>query len=125
MSVLQMQRVSICALKKDRKVILEKLQSMGIMEMNQIIDDDEDFAKMDTLNARQNFEKKAQLTDQALDVLERYVPEKHSLFAALEGKKLVEEEVFRKAEADKEEIIGRANHLLAWTKRLQKARRTF
>ena len=90
MSVLQMQRVSICALKKDRKVILEKLQSMGIMEMNQIIDDDEDFAKMDTLNARQNFEKKAQLTDQALDVLERYVPEKHSLFAALEGKKLVE-----------------------------------
>ena len=32
MSVLQMQRISICALKKDRKPILEKLQSMGIME---------------------------------------------------------------------------------------------
>ena len=122
MSVLQMQRVSICALKKDRKVILEKLQSMGIMEMNQIIDDDEDFAKMDTLNARQNFEKKAQLTDQALDVLERYVPEKHSLFAALEGKKLVEEEVFRKAEADKEEIIGRANHLLALDKEIAESK---
>ncbi len=28
MSVLQMQRISICALKKDRKAILEKIQSM-------------------------------------------------------------------------------------------------
>ena len=32
MAVLQMQRISICALKKDRKAILEKIQSMGIME---------------------------------------------------------------------------------------------
>ena len=30
MAVLQMQRVSICALKKDRKSILERLQSMGV-----------------------------------------------------------------------------------------------
>ena len=29
MAVLKMQRISICALKKDRKAILEKLQSMG------------------------------------------------------------------------------------------------
>lgn len=32
MAVLQMQRMSICALKKDRKAILEKLQHMGVME---------------------------------------------------------------------------------------------
>ena len=30
MAVLQMQRVSICALKKDRKAILEKLQAQGV-----------------------------------------------------------------------------------------------
>ena len=33
MAVLQMQRMSICALKKDRKAILEKLQHMGVMEI--------------------------------------------------------------------------------------------
>lgn len=33
MAILQMQRVSICALKKDRKAILEKIQSLGVMEM--------------------------------------------------------------------------------------------
>ena len=32
MAVLQMQRISICALKHDRKAILEKLQSMGMIE---------------------------------------------------------------------------------------------
>ena len=59
MSVLQMQRISICALKKDRKAILEKIQTMGIMEMNQIVDEEDGFEKMDTLEARQSFEKKA------------------------------------------------------------------
>ena len=32
MAVLQMQRISICALKHDRKAILEKLQSMGMID---------------------------------------------------------------------------------------------
>ena len=36
MAVMQMQRVSICALKRDRKAILEKLQTMGVMEMTQV-----------------------------------------------------------------------------------------
>ena len=40
MAVMQMQRVSICALKRDRKAILEKLQTMGVMEMTQVLDDE-------------------------------------------------------------------------------------
>ena len=43
MAVLQMQRISICALKKNRKAILEKLQSMGVMEVSQFLEEDEDF----------------------------------------------------------------------------------
>ena len=56
MAVLQMQRVSICALKKDRKSILEKLQSMGILEISQVADEDDAFSRMDTMNARVSFE---------------------------------------------------------------------
>ena len=48
MAVLQMQRISICALKKDRKAILEKVQAMGVIEMNQIAEDEDGFEKMDT-----------------------------------------------------------------------------
>ena len=46
MAVMQMQRVSICALKRDRKAILEKLQTMGVMEMTQVLDDESGFEKM-------------------------------------------------------------------------------
>lgn len=61
MAILQMQRVSICALKKDRKAILEKIQSLGVMEMSQVAEDEAGFEKMDTLSARQDFEKKTHL----------------------------------------------------------------
>ena len=33
MSVLQMQRISICAMKKDRKAILKDLQGFGAIEI--------------------------------------------------------------------------------------------
>ena len=59
MAVMQMQRVSICALKKDRKAILEKIQSMGIMEMSQVAEDEDGFEKMDTISARQSFENES------------------------------------------------------------------
>ena len=52
MAVLKMQRISICALKKDRKAILEKLQSLGVVEINHVIEEDEDFKKMDTAKGR-------------------------------------------------------------------------
>ena len=48
MAVLKMQRISICALKKDRKSILEKLQSLGVLEISHVLEEDEDFHKMDT-----------------------------------------------------------------------------
>ena len=44
---------------------------------------------MDTMNARVSFEKKANIADQALDVLDGYAPESKSMFASLEGKKLI------------------------------------
>ncbi len=118
MAVLQMQRVSICALKKDRKAILEKLQSMGIMEINHVIDDDEDFERMDTMNVRQGFEKNAQTADHALDILNQYAPEKKSLFASLEGKKLVGQEQFQKAVSRKKEIMRDAKGLMDLSKEI-------
>lgn len=113
MAVLQMQRVSICALKKDRKKILEKIQSLGIMEMNQIAGDEEGFEKMDTVNARQSFEKTAHLTETALQILDEYAPQKTSMLAGLAGKALVSREEFDEAAAKKKQVISDANALIA------------
>ena len=55
MAVLKMQRISICALKKDRKAILEKLQSLGVVEINHVIEEDEDFKRRLWQNRRSIF----------------------------------------------------------------------
>ena len=36
MAIVQMQRINICALKKNRKAILERLQELGAMEVDKI-----------------------------------------------------------------------------------------
>ena len=118
MAVLQMQRISICALKKDRKAILEKIQSLGLIEMNQIAEEEDGFERMDTQGARQNFEKQASVTEQALAVLDAYAPEKSSMLAGLEGKKLVEKKKFSEVADSKGEIISKANRLVAMNKEI-------
>ena len=47
MAVLQMQRITICALKKDRKQLLEFLQRKGVVEITNEISEDDVFHKMD------------------------------------------------------------------------------
>ena len=55
MAVLQMQRISICAMKKNRKAILEELQSLGVLEID-AAELDPELKTMDTMNARLIFE---------------------------------------------------------------------
>ena len=108
MAVLKMQRISICALKKDRKAILEKLQNLGVLEVNHVIDEDEDFKKMDTGGQRMGFEKAAASADQALDILEKYAPENKSMFASLEGKRLIGPEEQRRVQEERRELLKTA-----------------
>lgn len=122
MAVLQMQKVSICALKKDRKAILEKLQSMGVMEISQTPEAEEGFEKMNTQSARSMFEKNAVLADAALEVLNEYAPEKTSMLSGLEGKKLVEKDVFQKAADQKDEIMSVASGIMNNQKKIAEYR---
>ena len=116
MAVLQMQRISICALKKDRKAILEKVQHMGVMEINHVLEEDEDFRRMDTAGDRLDFEKAASSADQALDVLEKYVPEKQSLLLALEGKKLIAGREYQDVSERKAALLHTVNRILSLNK---------
>ncbi len=122
MAVLQMQRISICGLKKDRKAILEKMQALGVMEMNPVAEDEEGFEKMDTSNARLSFEKKAQVLDQALAALDVYAPQKKSLLSSLEGKALVEQNKFDEAAAKKEETVAVAGKIITKSKEIAEAK---
>ena len=66
MAVLQMQKLCICALKKDRKSLMEFLQAAGVLELSAEAEPDEVFKRTDTLEDRQKFERNAATADRCL-----------------------------------------------------------
>lgn len=118
MAVLQMQKFSICALKKNRKEVLELLQAAGVMEITQEAEEDSVFKKMDTASSRQMFDRNAALADQALEILQEYVPEKSSMFSALEGKALTDREKFGKIAENAQTVLEDARQIQALNKQV-------
>ena len=90
MAILQMRQIDICALKKDRKAIMEKLQSMGVVEIAPM-KNEEGLQRMDTQAPRQQFDRNVQLFEQALGILDTYAPQKQSLLASFAGKEVKQE----------------------------------
>ena len=58
MAVLQMKRINICALKKDRKPVLELLQRRGAVEVDSVLPEDSVFSRTDTSRQPFCFSKK-------------------------------------------------------------------
>ena len=85
MAVVQMQRMNIFGLKADRKQILERVQRWGLMEVDIQLEDAQ-FSCSDTLAQRQQFDRQIRALQQALELLDRYAPEKKGLAGMLGGK---------------------------------------
>jgi len=118
MAKLQMQRIYIYALKKDRKPILERLQRFGAVEVNDLIPEDGIFAKTDVSKAKISFEKNIATAGEAVEILDRFVREKKSLLAPLKGKKVVSLEEYEAFKGKYEKTIQTANQLLSYAKQL-------
>ena len=112
-----MQRISICAMKKNRKAILEELQSLGVLEID-AAELDPELKTMDTMNARMIFEKNASLCDQAIEILDEFSKEKESMLASLAGKPLIGRKQEEEAIRDQEEILKSAREILGYRKKL-------
>ncbi len=96
MAVVPMKRVTIAALRKDRKKIMEFLQRRGVMELHNNIPEDEVFRKYDMSDGRQTFLRNRGRAEQALAVLDAYAPEKKGLLASFEGRKPITVEEYEK-----------------------------
>lgn len=116
MAVLQMQKICICALKRDRKEVLELLQAAGVMEISQEAAEESGLEKMDTLASRQEFDRNANIAEQALEALAVYAPEKTSMFSSLEGKALTEKARFQEIAGNAGAVLEDARQILALSK---------
>ena len=113
MAVVPMQRIELCALKKDRKKILEMLQRRGIVEVINGSDEDDIFRKTDTAPARVTLEKGIAASREALSILNRYSPESKSMLSALEGRQVTTVEHYDSFAKQRESMLQLAYRLNA------------
>lgn len=112
MAVLSMKKVNICALKKDRKSILETLQRLGLVEVSDLDENLSDLKKIDTFNMRSVFEKNKVIAQNALEILEKYLPEEKGLLDSICGQNEISKENYYIFANETEEIMRVANEVV-------------
>ena len=122
MAVLQTQKIHICALKKNRKQILEELQRLGKVQIEPGGEEDAIFRHMDTEAACSTFEKRVRNAEEALKVLETFAPEKRSVLSSLEGKKVLSPGQYEESVQVREQVMRDISSILALQKSVGEAR---
>lgn len=107
MAVLQMRKIRIYGLKRNRKQILEMLQRSSAVEVQELPMQEEDvFQQADVSSSRALFEKGLRDSQEALEILSQYVPAKGSMLGFLNGRKPISTEEYY-AFADRWEDVRR------------------
>jgi V/A-type H+-transporting ATPase subunit I len=118
MAMLQMQRIYIYALKKDRKPLLEMLQRRGNIEISDYLPEDSVFHKTDTTYAKTSFEKSISTCKDATTILDQYVPVEKPLLAMLNGRKTVSTEQYDEFKDKREATLRTAGRIIACNKEI-------
>lgn len=118
MAVLPMKRVRICALKKDRKQILEILQRRGVVELANVLQEDSVFQKTDISASKITYEKNSSVAAQALAVLNQHAPEKTPMLAMLNGRRELSSEEYEIFSAERDEVMRVAYRLSTLAKEI-------
>lgn len=117
MAVLAMKKVNICALKKDRKAVLETLQRLGMVEISDLCEAQQSgLRKIDTFSMRSIFDKNKVIAQNALEVLEKYEPEEKPFLSSICGKDEISRRNYYIFANEAEEIMRVANEILRLSK---------
>lgn len=122
MAVLQMQHISICALKKDRKQILELIQRLGMIEITDEISEDDLFQKMDLSKSRNGFEKNVSLAKEALEILNLKVKESSPFMNGFSGRRVALPKDYYNFSDRYESTIKKVKEILSATRRIQETK---
>ena len=110
MAKLRMKKIELIAPLTDSKKIIELLQRRGVVELCRTQDDELEQTNVAAVTG--SFDKFRATAVQALDVLEKYAPEKTALTDMLGGRTEVEKHDFGKRAAQLEKTMNTANEIL-------------
>jgi V/A-type H+-transporting ATPase subunit I len=116
MAMLQMQRIFIYALNKDRKPLLEMLQRRGVVEISDEIPEDNVFQKTDTSYAKSDIEKNINTCRDAITILDHYVPVNKSMLSMLNGRTNISTEDYAAFREKYEQTVRNANRIITCNK---------
>lgn len=116
MALVQMQRIYIYALKKNRKQVLELLQRRGVVEVRSMLKEDKVFSKADVSVARQSLEKNISLAAESLSVLNNYVKEEKSILSALAGREELPVEEYDSFKSKYKSVVDKAKRIIDLSK---------
>lgn len=116
MAVLQMQRISICVLKEDRKRVLELIQRKGVLEITNDIPEDNVFRKMDFSLPENAFRKNIAATKEAVKIVESYHLEKKSMLSMLNGRNELPSEAYDSFSDKYNSVVRDTNRICALSK---------
>ena len=85
-----MNTVRIIALRQDRKRLLEHLQNSALIQIKKCEKSKNGFSKIDVTSQMQIFERNVALTEQALKILDKSVPDKQGLLSSFKGRRVVD-----------------------------------
>lgn len=110
MAKLRMKKIEIIASLTDSKEIVELLQRRGVIEICGNTDEELDRTNVTTILSE--FEKFRSMVSHALDVLDRYAPEKKPLTNMFGGRSEIQKYDFGKQASELEKIIDCANDII-------------
>jgi len=114
MAKLRMKKIELIAMLTDSKKIVELLQRRGVVEICR--NSDEELENTNVSAVVGEFEKFRNTALQALEILEKYSPEKSGLTDMLNGKTEVEKHTFGQRATELEKIMNTANEIIRSSK---------
>lgn len=100
-----MKTVRIVALRQDRKRLLEHLQDSALLQITKSETSREGFRRVNVTPQMQVFERNVELTQQALKILNKVVPEKSSMLDSFKGRRVVDPDEIGELAAHATEVM--------------------
>jgi V/A-type H+-transporting ATPase subunit I len=124
MAKVHMKRIEIITLITDAKSVVERLQRRGVVDLIQYqpTDGADKFEKIDATQSISLFERNSSTVQQALDVLNEYVPEKNSLLSSFSPRIGITTAEFAKMADNTESSMRKAYEIISLDRKIDEHR---
>lgn len=120
MAVMKMKQINICAMRKDRKHLLEMLQHFGAVEIETVNGDS--LERIETAPQKSTFERRVQNARAALDIINEYSQEKNSMLSSLNGRRLISQKDFSLTSQRQDKISDTCKEIIDLKSRIDSER---